>query len=141
MSCGSTKNDERSEPRVIRVNRSPNRRTVACRRLVVPGAADRPVLAWSHGRAAIACHGDSPGHQARPAISMPREVPPPARSGSGRPPGCTAHLLGLGLERLQVLNGWVGVCEHAGEGRFHPRVGQVLADPACGVEPGCFHPG
>jgi hypothetical protein len=93
------------------------------------------------GQQSPATGRDSPGHQARPAISMPRGVPPPVRSGSGRPPGCAARLLGLGPERLQLLNGWPGVCEHAGEGRFHPRVGQVLADPACGIEPGSFHPG
>jgi hypothetical protein len=82
-----------------------------------------------------------PGRQARPAISMFREVPPRVRSGSGQPRGCAARLLGLSLECLQPLDGWLGICEHAGERRFHPRVGQVITDPARGVEPGSFHPG
>ena len=52
-----------------------------------------------------------------------------------------ARIPGLGLECLELGDGWLGVCEHAGERRFHPRVSVVIADPACGVEPGSFHPG
>jgi hypothetical protein len=53
-----------------------------------------------------------------------------ARSGSGRPPGCAASLLGLNLARLQLLSGWLGVCEHAGVGRSHPRVGEARYTPS-----------
>jgi len=37
------------------------------------------------------------------------------RSGSGRPPGSAACLLGLSLEGLKLCDGWLGICEHAGE--------------------------
>ncbi len=52
-----------------------------------------------------------------------------------------ARLLGLSLEHLQLIDGWLGVCEHAGERRLHPRVSQVSANSTGGVEPGCVHPG
>jgi Protein of unknown function (DUF1214) len=55
------------------------------------------------------------------------------------PLGSAARLLGLSMQSLELGDGRLGVCEHAGERRLHPRVSQVIADPACGVEPGLLH--